>query len=134
MPAWWLAPCLVVSGLTTAPLLALFYSMMSDAAPVDVLTEAYAWEMTGTMAGIALGTAAAGVLATFVGVGGVFIVATVAVLASSLIWTRRATTVISRSDRLRPTTVSSSHVASRSELQPVDALSGRDWECMECGC
>jgi hypothetical protein len=72
--------------------------------------------MTGTMAGIALGTAAAGVLATFVGVGGVFIVATVAVLASIVVWTHRATTVIPRGDGLSPI--------------PVSA----DRECLECGC
>lgn len=134
LPAWWLASCLVGSGVMTAPLLALLYTMMSDAAPSDVLTEAYAWEMTGTMAGVALGTAAAGVLATFAGVGAVFVVASVAVLASIVVWTRRATTVIPRGNRLASIPVGSTPMAGRADLQPVDAVCGRDRECMQCGC
>ncbi len=93
LPEWWLIPCLALTGLSAAPLIALLYAMMSNTAPAGALTEAYAWEMTGMTAGAAMGSAAAGFIATFVGVGGVFIAAAAAALAGSFVWGRRSSTV-----------------------------------------
>ncbi len=93
MPAWWLVASLALSGIVTAPLLALLYAMISEIAPAGALTEAYAWQTTGITGGLALGVAAAGVITTWLGVGAVFLAATAAVLASSVVWAHRSTTV-----------------------------------------
>ncbi|MEU7866801.1 MFS transporter [Dactylosporangium sp. NPDC049140] len=57
---WWLAVLFAVAGAPVAPLNAVAYEVTETAAPPGTATEARMWTSTATMAGTALGTAAAG--------------------------------------------------------------------------
>jgi MFS family permease len=86
----WLAAGLLLAGAAVAPLFAVVYALMGRVAPAGTVTEAYAWETTGIMGGIAIGSAAAGVIGA---PAGMFAVAAATLLAGAIVVLRRARTL-----------------------------------------
>jgi MFS family permease len=93
LPDWLLVLNLIVSGVVISPILVILYGMMTDVSPADTLTEAYAWEVTGMAVGVALGTAASGLIVDHVSIGTVFIFGSAAVLATIVVLRRQVIAV-----------------------------------------
>lgn len=83
---------LMLAGAAVAPLFAILYALMGSVAPPGMLTEAYAWETTGIMAGIAIGSAAAGAIGA---PSGMFLLGGGAMIAGAAIVAVRAATLCS---------------------------------------
>ncbi|HEY6758815.1 MAG TPA: MFS transporter [Baekduia sp.] len=81
---------LAVAGAAIAPLFGVLYALMGDVAPSGTLTEAYTLETSAIMAGIAVGSALAGVLASAVGAPATFVLAGAAYIGGGLAQRARA--------------------------------------------
>ncbi len=86
----WLAGGLFLAGAAVAPLFAVVYALMGQVAPAGTVTEAYAWETTGIMGGIAIGSAVAGAIGA---PSGMFAAAAAALLLGAFTVLRRARTL-----------------------------------------
>lgn len=76
----WLGALLVIAGAAVAPLFGLIYALTPRLAPQAMLTEAYSLQASGTMAGVAVGSASSGVLAGAAGVPAAFVLGAAAVV------------------------------------------------------
>jgi len=76
----WLGALLVLAGAAVAPLFGLIYALTPRLAPQAMLTEAYSLQASGTMAGVAIGSASSGVLAGAAGVSAAFLLGAAAVV------------------------------------------------------
>lgn len=76
----WLGALLVLAGAAVAPLFGLIYALTPRLAPQAMLTEAYSLQASGTMAGVAVGSASSGVLAGAAGVPAAFLLGAAAVV------------------------------------------------------
>jgi MFS family permease len=81
---WTLGAGLVIAGAAIAPLFGLLYASMGVVAPDATLTEAFTWETSAITGGIALGSAAAGVMAGSIAPPTTFLVAGAAFLFGAL--------------------------------------------------
>lgn len=87
----------ILAGLLIAPITIVIYRLLDLVAPAGAPTESLSWVMTAFAAGLASGTAAAGVLAERVGTARVFALAgLMCLLASAVAWMRRRTLEVSR--------------------------------------
>lgn len=75
---------LLLAGLPAAPMFAAFYELLGRAAPEGRVTEVFAWGSTGSMAGVAVGTATGGVLADAISSRGNIVVCAVVLGLASL--------------------------------------------------
>ena len=89
------AVLVIVAGLGLAPSTAAAYSLIGDLAPAGAVTESYAWQIVGYVAGSAVGAWLAGVVVEQVGVGAALACAPVAAASGLLVALagRRAITV-----------------------------------------
>jgi MFS family permease len=77
------AMCLFAAGLVVTPLAATVYLLLSDAAPAELRTEAFAWLSTAVATGSAIGSALAGQVADLAGARPALLIAACAVLAAA---------------------------------------------------
>jgi MFS family permease len=81
---------LLIAGVAIAPLFAVLYRLLAEVADEDSVTEAYSWELTGITAGVAIGSAVAGALASSAGPREAFAAAAAATAAGALASRARA--------------------------------------------
>ena len=93
---WVLAALLLLAGGAIAPAFGLAYGLVDTAAPEGTVTEAFTWLTTGIAAGLAGGSAVAGVLAEGPGAGAGFLVAAVGAAAAALFAGARRRTIMPR--------------------------------------
>jgi len=93
---WVLAALLLLAGGAIAPSFGLAYGLVDTAAPEGTVTEAFTWLTTGIAAGLAGGSALAGVLAEGPGAGAAFLVAAVGAAAAALFAGARRGTIMPR--------------------------------------
>ena len=91
-----LAALLLLAGGAIAPSFGLAYGLVDSAAPEGTVTEAFTWLTTGIAAGLAGGSALAGVLAEGPGAGAAFLVAAVGAAAAALFAGARRRTIMPR--------------------------------------
>ena len=91
-----LAALLLLAGGAIAPSFGLAYGLVDSAAPEGTVTEAFTWLTTGIAAGLAGGSALAGVLAEGPGAGAGFLVAAVGAAAAALFAGARRRTIMPR--------------------------------------
>jgi predicted MFS family arabinose efflux permease len=72
---------------------AVLYRLLADVADEDSVTEAYSWELTGITAGVAIGSAVAGGLASGPGARATFIAAAAATAIGAAAGRLRADTL-----------------------------------------
>jgi MFS family permease len=87
---------LVIAGGAIAPMFAVLYRLLADVADEGSVTEAYSWELTGITAGVAIGSAVAGGLASGPGARATFIAAACATALGALAGRLRAHTLKTR--------------------------------------
>jgi MFS family permease len=87
---WALGALLTVAGAVIAPLFAVVYGLTGEVALPGTVTEAFAWLTTGIGVGLALGSAAAGVLASAHGAAAPFLLAAVVTAAGAVVARGRA--------------------------------------------
>lgn len=89
------AVLVIFAGLGLAPSAAAAYALIGDLAPASAVTESYAWQIVGYVAGSAIGAWLAGVVVEQVGVGAALACAPVAAASGLLVALagRRAITV-----------------------------------------
>jgi MFS family permease len=88
-----LGALLIVAGAAIAPMFAVLYRLLAEVSPEDSITEAYSWEMTGITAGVALGVAVAGALASGPGARATFVAGAAATLVGATIGRLRSRTL-----------------------------------------
>jgi predicted MFS family arabinose efflux permease len=84
---------LAIAGAAIAPMFAVLYGLLAEVADEDSATEAYSWELTGVTAGVAIGSAVAGALATGTGPRAAFVAAAAATALGALAGRARAGTL-----------------------------------------
>ena len=90
-----MAVLLFAAGAVIAPLLATGYQLVSDVAPGGMVTEAYTWNITALVAGIAAGSALTGGLVEVAGWRSGFLVAAgAALVAAGIALARRPTLAV----------------------------------------
>ena len=90
-----MALLLFAAGAVIAPLLATGYQLVGDVAPGGMVTEAYTWNITALVTGIAAGSALTGALVEAAGWRSGFLVAVAAaLLAAAIAATRRPTLAV----------------------------------------
>jgi MFS family permease len=75
---------LVIAGAAIAPMFGVLYSLMADVTPPGTLTEALTLQSSALTAGLAVGSASAGAVASGVGAPATFVLAGVAYIAAGL--------------------------------------------------
>jgi hypothetical protein len=85
---------LVIAGGAIAPMFAVLYRLLAEVSDEDSVTEAYSWELTGITAGVAIGSAVAGALASGPGARATFIAAACATAVGALAGRLRAHTLM----------------------------------------
>lgn len=75
---------LALAGAAIAPMFAVLYRLLAEVADEDSVTEAYSWELTGITAGVAIGSAVGGALATGTGPRAAFVAAAAATAVGAL--------------------------------------------------
>jgi MFS family permease len=90
---WALGALLALAGALIAPLFAVLYALVGEVARAGTVTEAFAWLTTGIGAGLALGSASAGALATAGGPAAPFLVAAAMTGGGAMLARARARTL-----------------------------------------
>ena len=87
---------LALAGAAIAPMFAVLYRLLAEVADADSVTEAYSWELTGITAGVAIGSAVGGALATGTGPRAAFVAAAAATAVGALAGRARSRTLRTR--------------------------------------
>jgi MFS family permease len=83
---WALAAVLVLAGIAIAPLFGVVYAVVSEITPTSAITEAFALQHAGLTVGVAVGSAAAGVIASANGPTGAFLLASAVIATAAVVF------------------------------------------------